>query len=339
MNKFIFGCLLMLAAPLTMAKNKYFTVYTDENRLEYPQCKANHKVILTVYRNQLDSEIARLAVGIDQEESAKSPKIRISAYYNLLLQLTVKRIVIDEMINQMEKFNFEQFKTTEGMKKIVFNTDKINVNVKDRVGKSLEAALSKYRRNELSDHIVETIKLKLLTNTATAAGGQLLKSFGSSLVANLSSAALKGALLSIGTEALAGTVRGGILTLLTMPLMGGRLPPTKDWMKILDRHPELIINPEWMTKAGSQDHPWHTHCLTFLRETKQLEKVLDINLNAEESSFIKSVTTINAMKEIEPFKPSDKKPVYEIPKTAIDNTYVKKPRIIQDWPPFWAQKR
>ena len=89
MNKFIFGCLLMLAAPLTMAKNKYFTVYTDENRLEYPQCKANHKVILTVYRNQLDSEIARLAVGIDQEESAKSPKIRISAYYNLLLQLFV----------------------------------------------------------------------------------------------------------------------------------------------------------------------------------------------------------------------------------------------------------
>ncbi len=328
----------MLIAPLTMAKNKYFTVYTDENRLEYPQCKANHKVILTVYRNQLDSEISRLVIGIDQEESAKSPKRRINTYYGLLLQLTVKRIVIDEMIQQMEKFDFEQFKTTEGMKKVVFNADKINVNIQERVEKSLEIALSKYQKNQLSEHVLDTIKTKLYTTALTSVGGHLLKSLGASLEANLTSNAVKGAIIGIGSETLAGTLRGGALTLLAVPLMGNRLPPTQDWMKILNKYPELIINPEWMTKAGSQDHPWHTHCLTFLRETEQLEKVLDTTLNAEESFFIKSVTTINTIEELKPLQPSEKKSIQEASKTDIDKTYVKKPRIIQDWPPFWAQK-
>jgi hypothetical protein len=339
MKKTLLSLLLVLAAPLAIAQNKYFTVYKDKNRLEYPQCKANHRVLLMSYRNQLDSEISRLLIGIDSEESAKAPKIRINAYYKLLLELSVKRVVIDEMINQLDRFDFNQFKTTEGLKKTVFNTDAINVNIKDKVGKTLEAALAKYNRNELSEHVVDTIKMKLFTNTVTAVGGHILKSVGSGLIANISGNALKGALLSIGSEALVGAVQGGIISLLAIPLMGNRLPMETAWLDLLGDHPEIIINPEWMRKAKSQDHPWVAHCYTILRETKRLEKILDSNLTKEERSFINSVTSIYKLEDPTPLTKPDNSFKRDYPTVAIDNTYVRKPVIIHDIVPFWAQRR
>lgn len=292
------------------------------------------------YRNQLDSEISRLVIGIDIEESAKAPKIRISAYYKLLLELTIKRIVFDEMISQLDRFDFNQFKTTEGLKKIVFNTDAINVNIKDRAGKTLEAALAKYNQNELSQHVVDTIKIKLITNTATAIGSQVIKSIGSGLVASLSSNALKGALIGIGSEALSGAATGSILTLLTIPLMGNRPPMETAWLDILHDHPEIIINPEWMRKAKSQDHPWVAHCYTILRRTQSLEKILDSNLKKEENSFISAVVSINKLEDPKPLKnePKDRFKI-EPPKVAIDNTYVHRPKMILEIVPFWAQKK
>lgn len=340
MRKILLALTLSLAAPLTMAQNKYFTVSKSKNRLELQECKSNHRTLLMHYRNQLDSEISRLMIGIDIEESAKAPKTRMKGYYHLLLELAVKRIVFDEMINQLDRFDFNQFKTSAGLRKTVFNTDAISVNVKDKVGQTLEAALEKYNRHELSEHVVNTIKLKILSSTASAIGGQMLKSFGSGLVANLSGQALKGALLSIGTEALSGAVKGSLLTLLTMPLMGHRPPMESVWLDMLEEHPEIIINPEWMLKANSQDHPWMAHCYTILRETKRLEKVLEMNLKKEENAFIKAVTAIHKLEEIKPLTKKVKEPMRrDYPKVAIDNTYVKKNIILHDIVPYWAIKK
>lgn len=320
-------------------KHKYFTVYTDTNRIQFSQCSSNHRVILTSLRNQLDLEIARLAVGIDYEESSKAPKIRLDAYYNLLLELTIKRMVYDEMILQLNKIDMSKYSEKRSLPRKVFNTDAIQINIKDKVGKTLESALSKYRRNELNNHIINTIALKVVTNTSTAIAQRVLLSVGNSLVANISGAALKGALISIGSEALMGAARGSLLTLLTMPLMGNRLPPEKDWMKILRKYPELIINPEWMTKAGSQDDPWLTHCFTFLRETDDLEEILVKNINKEESHFISRVTSISKLEELKPLPKNDNKFKFEPPTVAIDNTYVKKPVVILNIVPFWAMKK
>ncbi len=340
MIKLILALSFVLSSSLAFAQTKYLKTYKDQRRIGYDQCQDNHKIILKTYLDQYDSQIARLIVGIDIEESAKAPKIRMNAYYNLLTGLVVKRIITEEMINQLVAFNFDQYKTTEGLRKNVFNTDKIKVNVADRAGKALETALDKYQQHVLSDYVVNTIKKKLIVNTGMAIGEHLLKSLGTGLAANITGTALKGAILSIGAEALKGTVRGGLISLLTMPLMGNRPPPETVWLDLLHDHPEILINPEWMRLAKVQDHPWMAHCAAVLREAERIEKVLVLNLKNEETAFIKSVTSISTLKEFKLEPKKERGPDLDLyPRAVIDNTYVKKPLIISDPVPFWAKKK
>jgi len=328
--------LVILSIPAAFAQAKYFTVHADRNNFDYVQCKTNHNIIFQKYGNQLESEIARLLVGIDYEESAKSPAKRIESYYRVLIELTIKKIMIEEMAEQLKAFQFDKkFVNQQGKEKSILNTDSISININQRVSKVLTQSLKKYRSQELTGHIIDSIKTKMMTNIAYTVGGHLLKSATASVVTNLSGNALKGLVLTLGSEALAGAARGSALTILAAPLMGNRGLPTKDWIKLLNKYPELVINPEWMLIAGSQDNPWSTHCMTILRETEDMEKVLDKSIQKEEDTFQLKVTRINQIKKLQPIK----KEITYKPLIAIDNTYVKKPLILEDFPPFWADKK
>jgi len=49
--------------------------------------------------------------------------------------------------------------------------------------------------------------------------------------------------------------------------------------------------------------------------------------------------SISKLEEIKPTPKKEEKYKYELPRMAIDNTYVKKPVFINDIVPFWASKK
>jgi len=137
-------------------------------------------------------------------------------------------------------------------------------------------------------------------------------------------------MVTLGSEIFVSVGLGAVLNVLTFPLHAYRAPPESIWTDILRKNPEMIINPEWMRYAGSNDDPWYTHSYSLLRRTDEMEDIMDKLLKKEEQEFIKQVTSINKAKDYKP-EPTQK------PFVAIDNTYVAKPRMI-DLPPFWAMK-
>lgn len=323
--------IMLLSSSFAVAQTK-FKVSSNKNLIrDLSPYKVLHQQILRSYKSQIDSEISRLITGLEYEINSKSDKFVIKQYEQLLAKLLVKRILINELQNQLAPVNLNDFAyNKKGLK--VFQTEKLKINLEKEITIQLDEFAKK---NTLGYHFISDLKTRIVRVTLLDLSFDTFKAIGSGLMAQIiaqgvSGAAFKTAMISLGSDIFVSVGVGTILNILTFPLHAYRAPPESIWNDILRKNPEMIINPEWMRYAGSNDDPWFTHAYSLLRNTDEMEKAMDKLLKNEEQSFIKTVIAVDKYKN---FKPeSTKKPLI-----VQDNTYVVKPRII-DLPPFWAMR-
>lgn len=295
-------------------------------------------MILRTYRDQIDSEISRLLTGIEYESGRKTNSFKIRSYERLLINLLVKRIFASELEKQLKPLDLDQHVKT---RKPVFNTDAIKVDLEKNIGVHLDSVANK---ENLGHFFIKDLKSRLIRETITNVAVRTYKAIGAGLLTKIitngvTSAALKTAVLSIGSEVFVSAGTASILTILTLPLQAYRLPPETVWTDILKKHPELIINPEWMKYAGSQDSPWFSHSYAILRRTQHMEKALQAFLNKEENEFRSSVISIHKIPNEFKKEETGRYNRHEDYRAAVDGTYVHRRIIIQDHLPFWAEKR
>jgi hypothetical protein len=352
--KKVFTVLALTLTTQVAFGQKYFTVPENKNKVEYVYCQKNQNVIYDQYIRLIDSQIARLVYGLDYETSIKSPDYKLTAYKALLVDLIIKRLFVDELKRQ---FNISKlnniygtgsqagFKNFQGK---IFDLEKIQIDIDSFVNKSLSKAISDHKRHTLPNHILDEFKKELIKGVIKNFAKSAYKTLGSGLIAKMiagtASAEIaknmtRSAFMSFGASVIKGAAQGTLLTLLTAPLMGGRKPPETIWREIYSKYPELILNPEWMTEAGSPDHPWMTHCASLLRQSESLEKALDKILTSEERNFKHSMATINEMRDPEEVQRDNlyQHNYYAAPR---DNTYVKpivRPQAQTEIIPFWAK--
>lgn len=307
--------------------------------------KTNHLIILGSYRSQIDSEIKRLATGIEYETSRKAPKIALSSYDRLMVDLIVKRIFVTELEKQLKPVDLDKDYKAEKPKKI-FKTENIKIDLAKQIGVHLDQVLGE--EHSIGHHFLEEFKHHLVVDTVKHVGKETFKAIGSGLLAKIviqgvSGAAVKSAVISMGSEIFVSAGTATILGILTFPLHAYRLPPESVWTNILEEHPELILNPEWMRYAGSSDDPWWSHAYAILRRTERMEESLDKFLKKEEKEFKSRVVAIYKMKDL-PSEPKVGKGEelqleYYYTRQAVDNTRVYRPIVLIDVVPFWVQKR
>lgn len=309
--------------------------------IKYPrslkEIKHNHLIILSKYRGQIDSEIKRLTSGLEYESSRKESALQITAYQKLLVTILIKRIFIRSLESQLITADLDKINKTKPRKN-VFNTENIKVDLAKEMNIHLNQVLDE---KNIGHYFLNDLKTNLIKETVKTVAVNTYQSVGSGLLAKIattgiSQAALKGTLMSLGSKVFVSAGTASLLSLLTFPLHAYRLPPEHVWTDILEKNPELIINPEWMRYAGSSDEPWFSHDYAVQRRTKHMEKALKRFLQIEESSFQSSVIRISKIKKITP-EPARSK--YEDMRTKQDGTYVHKNYVIQDFAPFWAAKR
>lgn len=300
--------------------------------------KHNHLIILSKFRSQIDSEINRLVHGIEYESARKESALQIRPYQRLLVSLLVKRIFVQSLESQLKAVDLDLYGYSKPPKK-VFNTENIKVNLEKEMSIHLDAVMNK---KNIGHYFLEDLKASLIRYTLKTVAVKTYQSVGSGLLARIvtsgvSQAAFKSTLLSMGSQIFVSAGTASLLSILTFPLHAYRAPPESIWTDILEKNPELILNPEWMRYAGSSDDPWFTHNYAIIRRTEQMERALKKFLQSEENSFMKSVTAISKIKE---FKLEPKKPSYdEYPRQAVDGTYVHRNIVIMDFAPFWALKK
>jgi len=334
----------LLALSLSLSSFAQHRFKVNEGQLNLRSlkfAKTNHLIILGAYRSQIDSEIKRLATGIKIETSRKAPKFALSSYDRLMVDLIVKRIFVTELENQLRPVDLDRDYKVEKPKNI-FNTDAIKINLEKQIGVHLDQVLGK--EHNLGVHFLEEFKHHLIVDTLKHIAVHTYKSIGSGLLAKIvmngvTGAALKSAVISMGSEVFVSAGTATILSILTFPLHAYRLPPENVWTDILEEHPELILNPEWMRYAGSSDDPWWSHAYAILRRTEEMEKSLNKFLKSEEKEFKSSVTRIYNIKDISKLDLEEKDDFFYNCRPVVDNTRVCRPILIQDVVPYWAVKR
>lgn len=330
--------ILLFSLSISSFAQANFKVPKDTGRIRsLKDTKENHLLILKTYKSQIDSELSRLLNGIEYESSKKGNTLEIRSYENLLVRLLIKRIFASELEKQLKAVDLDAV-YAKYPPKLVFNTDKIKIDLSSQLNIHLDSVAKK--DNTLGHYFISDLKSRLVKETIFKVAGATYKAIGTGLLTKLvtggvSAAALKTAVLSMGSEIFVSAGTGAILSVLTLPLHAYRLPPEQIWLDILEEHPELLINPEWMRYAGSTDDPWFTHGYTIIRETKRMNKALSKLLNKEEAEFKKSVITISKLGQKKEESKQDSNPY----RVAVDNTYVHRPIILQDYVPFWATKR
>lgn len=328
---------LLISAP---AFSQTFKVSENSGRTDLNLCQENHNIILNKMLRQTDSQIVRLTRGIDEETQVHQPEYRLNAYHGLLHDLIIKRIIFNEIKKQLNARKLKDFfEARENYNKPYLIPADIKVDLDKEFSSVLKGIIGP--KLDLTPEFQQKLRKKLESEAKKSFMNARYREVGASiftqLTANVISNGLKSITLSLGSKIFINAAKGSIITLLTFPLHGYRLPPETLWTDLLEKHPELIFVPEWMKHGGISDHPWFSHCNAIQRRTKQMERPLATILKLEESTFINSVISIDNMQDPKTIKTPESNGLY--PKPVVDNTYVKPPVLIdQQLPPAWAIK-
>ena len=327
----------ILLTSLTLSAQNRFHVPTDKSLIRnYKNTQDNHLIILRTYHNQIESEIRRLIEGIEYESSSNNIS-KVTALKKYFSELVIKNILIGQLEKQLLSINLDTHLKQNRIKP-VFNTDQLSIDLQKEINIQLK---SLHQNGLLSEFLLEELKDEIIKETLKATGKIVFSSIGSGLLTKIvtqgvSTAALKSAVISIGSEAFIKAGQGMIITILTLPLHAYRLPPEHVWTDILKKNPEIIINPEWMKYAGSNDDPWLSHGYALLRRTKIMEDRLTDLLDKEEHDFLNQIQTICKIGQVS----GSKDPLRSRNNVAVaDATYVYRHKPYLPSVPFWALKK
>ncbi len=300
----------------------------DKSKLQnLVDTKHNHLIILSMYKGQIDSEVRRIAEGIEFENSNKNLD-RVKKLNEYFLNLLLKRVFISEVENQLKASNFEQAALK---KEMILNTEEMKIDLMKEMGEHLDSSL---RAQHIPQHVLETFKSNLIDEALKAVGKKVYKHLGKSLlkkiiISGVSNSTLNSIMMSVASEAFLEAGIGTVAHVLTLPLHGYKATPEQLWLDVIKKHPEIIVNPEWMQHAGIEENPWYVHGYALLRHSDQMEKYFYTFLQNEEREFKETIRLIyNSVKS-----ESEKLVVAE---TKVDNTGVYVERLIDQDLPFWA---
>jgi hypothetical protein len=300
----------------------------DKSKLQnLVDTKHNQLIILSMYRDQIDSEVRRIAEGIEFENSIKNLD-RVKKLNEYFLILLLKRVLISEIENQLKASNLDQDlvkKTT------ILNTEAMKIDLVKEIGEHLDSTL---KSQHLPQHVLETFKSNLIDEALKSFGKKIYKNLGKGLlkkilISGVSNSTLNSVMMSIASEAFLEAGVGTVAHVLTLPLHGYKATPEQSWLDVIKKNPEMIVNPEWMQYAGIEESPWYVHGYAILRHSDQMEKYFYTLLQNEEKEFKETIRIIYY-----PVKTENEKLVAAEPK--VDNTRVYVERLIDQDLPFWA---
>jgi hypothetical protein len=319
-----------------------FQVSPDKNSRDLQSCLSNHRNLLTAIGLELNEEIRILSRGIIVEKTRNAPKSVIKRYRDVLNGLIFRKILIDDLGIQTARFQARK----ESIAKNILNTDRINGDLKKKYLKVIAEAgepegISAYVWDEFVGTLEFDAAWELTADVFEAIGSGLVMKVLRGTAVKLTAGMVEKALISFASEVLVSTATETILAVLTEPLYGARSTPERMWLDILHEHPELMINPQWMNKAGSPDDPWSTHCFTILRNTRELEKIVLTYVKSSRAEMLQSIATIHRSKmDAQASSGSRSSFLGEMPVAAVaDATRVYRPIRLESTLPDWAMAR
>lgn len=324
----------ILACTLTMNASRADGFDPEMGRTpDYIGCLKEHRKILQTYDAQLESEVLRIMNGLAFEKNKKTNAYGIQSYEKIAGNVLVKKLFAQNLLKQINAAirnpDFQKDPRVISIARNILVTENIKLDKKIKLHHEAEEILHEYMRELIIETVIDLGK----DAYASIGSGMVAKAMAGSLLKGITARTLTKATLSFGVEAVKGAGISFIANLLTKPLKGARLPPETIWTDILEEHPELILNPEWMNEAGSPDAPWFTHCYALERRGHLIEEAVETLLLKEEGKFKSEIR-----KTVQAMKPVNTHSVQAADRTYVYNPYSIKTKFDSDLPE-WAITR
>lgn len=332
--KYLFIIIFSFLSINVFSQNR-FHVPSDKSLIRnYKNTQDNHLIILKSYRFQIESELRRLVEGIEYESSTNK-SLKLNPLKEYFSELLIKNILVTELFRQLIAINLD-LHLKSNRSQPVFKTENLSIDFQKEINFHLK---NLNQTGLISDYLLKELKSTVAQEIIKAGSKKVFSALGSGLLTKIitngiTSAGIRTAVVSIGSEAFIKAGQGMILTILTLPLHAYRLPPEHVWTDILKENPEIIINPEWMKYAGSHDDPWMSHGYALLRRTNIMEKRLEDLIQNEERSFISRIKDLCKIGQTDE---GHLRPRNNI--AVSDATYVYRPKPYFESLPFWAIKK
>jgi hypothetical protein len=287
------------------------------------QCLKDHREILEEYEEQISSESLRILNGIRYEKENQTPQTAVRAYEQLAGKIFIKKMLAQNLVDQINSA-IQRLNATKSPQ-VLFSSREILTTENIQLDRRLKL-------NQALDELTHEYIKELMIETGLDLGKGIYHAVSGNILKGITAASIGKASLSFGVHAIKGAGITFLLNLLTKPLKGARLPPETIWVEILEKNPELILNPEWMKEAGSPDAPWMTHCLALERKRTHIFEALETLVSNEENLFKSEVSKINASTkpvQIKTAAPADQTAVYNPIRSQLNQSEI----------PFWAITR
>lgn len=247
-------------------------------------CQNNQIILLDLLINDSRARIHQLSLAIDKGQRFQIPKL-----YNMLIN-QVMLLKIKEQLKT--KTLYQLLETSKQQKTIsVLQLEKMRINIEVELLNALSTSLDKAKWRDLTagafDNLKEQVYKEMLNKILSGSykilvtaevRSQIGRYMSGQISRQIVNQAVKTTVMQFGKSLMMDVARGGLLDILTLPLMGFTQAPEGVLADTWEAVPELIINPEWINPPGSKvpaRYAWQTHCLAILRKPKRAEYLFD----------------------------------------------------------------
>jgi hypothetical protein len=339
---------LLFSTLISLSSYGNTFVVKKSKKIDFQDCQENQNRFYSKVMKKTDSQIDYLYSKIEENRHSNDKGYQVvdRKYKNLLHKTTLKKIILQKVINQFNSRSLSAFMKSEIRRRMdAYNrkSQGIDVDESEFVDRDFIAYQNiKINLNEEIDHEIEEtmndkfhgLKEFALEEFKAEIRKELLKDsyhlysqIAAGVFVQMSRQAVRSVLLNIGSSLFISALKGSVVAILTEPLYGSRALPEKYWTDLLVEYNELLLVPDWMKKAHVGDgSPWNTHCSAIAHRAGFLEESIKAFLDKDNAEFMKSI-------KLAGFNIENVSLNQELKKT-IDGTMIRKPIIL----PFNARR-
>ncbi|MBA2406120.1 MAG: hypothetical protein H0V66_15195 [Bdellovibrionales bacterium] len=290
-------------------------------------CLPRHKTLLGTYNHQLKLQIGKLIRGIGLEMRIGSDAKTLKKYKQLLVDLVAKSAYAANLYHQLAAIDPENMCVPFSFKTVPVDDKAFSL--------ALKNAEATAQANGFTSMLSETFQSELIEETFVTIVNGVLDYDGKAVLNVTANGVVKGIVK--------GAVKGAILSILLEPLYGQTTLKEYDWIEVIGKNPDLMLNPQWMSQAGvgtsnNAFYQWEVHCRAWTIYPEHMKK-LDARVKKKPAKdFQGRVLSIereqNNFRNKDQLESPDGRPFYTQPS---ESTRVQEPLVPAPTLPDWAR--
>lgn len=283
------------------------------------------------YLHGLKTQMARLMMGVTIEQG-RNPKGKTAEYYQRYLgELMFQSAYVTNLYHQLKKYDLDTACRAFSFSEVKLEKEDLLKRLQLAATHGEEEGLLIQLSEGIANAMVENVLQDVVMGTSRVIKNMVIQRAITGGISALKSSLNPGVLRGVVIGAAKGVVVGFVVD----QLKSGTIPPWTTWMEMVQKDPELLLNPEWMRAAGHPTQwPWQVHQQAHRNQPERMKGLAKHLYKHSETQFQSRIYYLSKREEQEQQEAQRRK----FPTAPAESTAVKLPLNRELDFPYWARK-